>query len=57
LSDRVDGRAALSPQTALRTEEASGVSMDTRLRMPACYDSHTKRRRQADIDVERYQPV
>jgi addiction module HigA family antidote len=35
LSDLVNGKAALSPEIALRIEKAFGVSMDTLLRMQA----------------------
>ena len=40
LSDLVNGKAALSPEMALRIEKAFGVSMDTLLRMQAWHDSH-----------------
>ena len=55
LSDLVNGKAALSPEMALRIEKAFGVSMDTLLRMQAWYDSHTMRQRADDIDVKRYE--
>lgn len=54
LSDLVNGRAALSPETALRIEKAFGVDMDLLLRMQAWHAGHTMRRRAADIHVERY---
>jgi plasmid maintenance system antidote protein VapI len=43
LSDLVNGKAPLSPEMALRIEQAFGVSMDTLLRMRAWYDSYTIR--------------
>jgi antitoxin HigA-1 len=57
LSDLINGKAALSPEMALRIEKAFGVSMDTLLRMQAWYDSHTMRQRAGDIDVKRYEPA
>ena len=57
LSDLVNGKAALSPEMALRIEKAFGVSMDTLLRRQAWYDSHTMRERAAEIDVKRYEPA
>lgn len=55
LSDLVNGKAALSPEMALRIEKAFGISMDTLLRMQAWYDSHTMRARADEIDVKRYE--
>jgi addiction module HigA family antidote len=57
LSDLVNGKAALSPEMALRIEKAFGVSMDTLLRMQAWYDSHAMRQRAGEIDVKRYEPA
>ena len=57
LSDLVNGKAALSPEMALRIEKAFGVSMDTLLRMQAWYDSHAMRQRAGKIDVKRYEPA
>ena len=57
LSDLVNGKAALSPEMALRIEKAFGVSMDTLLRMQAWHDSHMMRQRAAEIDVKRYEPA
>jgi antitoxin HigA-1 len=57
LSDLVNGKAALSPEMALRIEKAFGVSMDTLLRMQAWHDSDAMRQRAGEIDVERYEPV
>jgi addiction module HigA family antidote len=57
LSDLVNGKAALSPEMALRIEKAFGVSMDTLLRMQAWYDSYTMRQHAGEIDVRRYQPI
>ena len=57
LSDLVNGKAALSPEMALRIEKAFGVSMDTLLRMQAWHDSHLMRQRAAEIDVKPYEPA
>jgi addiction module HigA family antidote len=57
LSDLVHGKAALSPEMALRIEKAFGVSMDTLLRMQAWHDSHAMRKRAGEIDVKRYEPA
>ena len=56
LSDLVNGKAALSPEMALRIEKAFGISMDMLLRMQAWHDSYTTRQRAAEIDVKRYTP-
>lgn len=56
LSDLVNGKAALSPEMALRVEKAFGVSMDMLLRMQAWWDSCTMRDHADSISVERYAP-
>ena len=56
LSDLVNGKAALSPERALRIEKAFGMDMDTMLRMQAWHDANAVRRRPGEIDVRRYQP-
>ena len=56
LSDLINGKAALSPEMALRIEKAFGISMDTLLRMQAWHDSYSMRQRAAEIDVKRYTP-
>jgi addiction module HigA family antidote len=57
LSDLVNEKAALSPEMALRVEKAFDVSMDTLLRMQAWYDSYVMRQREAEINVQKYEPV
>jgi antitoxin HigA-1 len=52
LSDVVNGRAALSPEMALRIEKAFGVSLDLLLRMQALFDSYMVRRRADELDVK-----
>src|SRR5262249_25941400 len=56
LSDLVNGKAALSPEMALRIEKASGVNMDMLLRMQVWHDANTMRRRAGEIHVKRYPP-
>jgi addiction module HigA family antidote len=56
LSDLVNGKAALSPEMALRIEKAFGVKMDMLLQMQAWYDARTMRRRSDEIQVRRYKP-
>lgn len=47
-------RAALSPEMALRVEKAFGVRMDTLMRMQSAYDIAKARRRETEIDVDRF---
>lgn len=56
LSALLDGRAALSPQMALRIEKAFGPKMDTLLRMQTAYEVAKVRDRELDIKVKRYVP-
>ena len=57
LSDLLREKSSLSPEMALRIEEAFGVSMDTLLRLQAWYDTDTMRRRAKGIKVRRYRPA
>ena len=57
LSDLLHGKAALSPEMALRIEKAFDVSMDMLLRMQAWYDAARMRAQADEISVQRYQPV
>ena len=56
LSDLINGKAAMSPEMALRIEKAFGVSMDTLLRMQAWFDTCAVRERADQIAVERFVP-
>ena len=56
LSDLVNGKAALSPEMALRIEKAFGVKMETLLNMQAWHDAIVMRRRAGEIKVKRYEP-
>jgi antitoxin HigA-1 len=57
VSDLLHGKAALSPEMALRIEKAFGVNMDTLLRMQAWHDGYSMRQRADEIDVERFDPA
>jgi antitoxin HigA-1 len=56
LSALLSGRAALSPEMALRIEKAFGVKMDTLLRMQTSFEIAETRKREGEITVERYVP-
>lgn len=51
LSALLNGRAALSPEMALRLEKAFGVTMDTLMRMQTSFDIASMRARAGDIEV------
>lgn len=57
LSALFNGRAALSPDMALRVEKAFGVKMDTLLRMQAAFEIAQARLRENRITVKRYVPA
>jgi addiction module HigA family antidote len=54
LSALLNGRAALSPDMALRVEKAFGPRMDTLLRMQTAFEIAKARDRDANIKVKRY---
>ena len=56
VSDLANGKAAMSPEMALRIEKAFGVNMDTLLRMQALFDGHAMRARADGIAVKRFVP-
>ena len=56
LSTLLNGKAALSPEMALRVEKAFGLKMDLMLRMQAWHDCHRMRARANEIAVEPYRP-
>jgi addiction module HigA family antidote len=56
LSALFNGRAALSPEMALRVEKAFGVSMDTLLRMQTSYEIAETRRKASRIRVKPFVP-
>ena len=57
LSDLLHGKAALTPEMALRIEKAFGPDMDHLLRMQLAYDVAKMRRHAKDIKVRQYVPV
>ncbi len=56
LSAVLNGRAALSPQMALRVEKAFGPTMDTLLRMQTSHDIAAARRDENKIKVKKFAP-
>ena len=56
LSDLLRGKAALTPEMALRIEKAFGPDMDHLLRMQLAYDVAKMRRQARSIAVKRYAP-
>jgi addiction module HigA family antidote len=57
LSALLNGRAALSPEMALRMEKAFGLKMDTLLRMQTSFEIYEARKRERAIKVKRYVPA
>ncbi len=57
LSDLLHGKAALTPEMALRIEKAFGPDMNHLLRMQLAYDVARTRKYARQIDVKRYIPV
>ena len=57
LSDLLHGKAALTPDMALRIEKAFGPEMDHLLRMQLAYDVSKARENAKDISIERYVPA
>lgn len=53
MSNLLNGKAALSPEMAIRFEKAFGIPADTMLRMQTSHDLVEARLREAEIDVER----
>ena len=56
LSAFLNGRAALSPEMALRIEKAFGARMDTLMRMQNSHDIALARKREGEIDVRPFRP-
>lgn len=57
LSDLLHGKAALTPDMALRIEKAFGPQMDHLLRMQLAYDVARTRERAKNLPIERYVPA
>ena len=56
LSDLLRGKAALTPEMALRIEKAFGPDMDHLLRMQLAFDVARTRQQARSIAVKRYIP-
>ena len=54
LSALLNGKAALTPEMALRMEKAFNLDMDLMLRMQAWHDCATMRARSDEVDVNPY---
>src|SRR5579863_8786348 len=57
LSDLLHGKAALTPEMALRIEKAFGPDMDHLLRIQLAYDVAQVREHARNISIRRYVPV
>ena len=57
LSDLLHGKAALTPEMALRIEKAFGPDMNHLLRMQLAYDVAKARLRSRAISIKRYIPA
>ena len=57
LSNLLNGRAALSPEMAIRVEKAFGPRMEHLMRMQLAHDLAKARKRAGGIKVRRYQSL
>ena len=57
LSALLNGRAALSPEMAIRIEKAFGPRADHLMRIQLAHDMAKARRKEHEITVRRYQPA
>ncbi|MGH9916127.1 MAG: HigA family addiction module antitoxin [Pyrinomonadaceae bacterium] len=57
LSDLLHGKAALTPEMALRIEKAFGPDMNHLLRMQLAYDVARMRQHAREIVIKRYVPA
>ena len=53
----INGKAAISPEMAIRLEKAFGSTADACLPMQAAYDLAQARRREKRIKVKRFEPA
>jgi addiction module HigA family antidote len=56
LSDLLNGKAALTPEMALRILKAFGPNMNHLLRMQLAYDVAKTKAQSRDIDVKKVRP-
>ncbi len=54
LSNVINGKAAISPEMAIRLEKAFGRTADAWLRMQAAYDLAQARKREKNIKIKPY---
>jgi addiction module HigA family antidote len=57
LNNLVNEKAAISPEMAIRLEKAFGSTADTWLRMQAAYGLAQARKKENDIQVQRFVPA
>ena len=57
VNNLVNGHSGVSPEMAIRLSKAFGGSPEVWLRMQMNYDLAQVRKREAEIDVTRYEPV
>ncbi len=57
LNNLVNEKAAISPEMAIRLEKAFGSTADTWLRMQAAYGLAQARKKENNIQVQRFVPV
>lgn len=56
LSRVINGKAGISPEMAIRLEKAGWSNADHWLRVQVAYDLAQARRRESDINVDRFEP-
>lgn len=57
LSRLLNGRSGISPEMAIRLSKAFDTSAEIWIRMQASYDIAQAKRRESEIQVERYTPA
>ena len=57
VNNLVNGHSGISPEMAVRLSKAFGGSPESWLRMQMHYDLAQVRKREAEIDVKRYEPA
>ena len=57
VNNLVNGHSGISPEMAIRLSKAFGGSPEVWLRMQMNYDLAQVRKREAEIDVTRYEPA
>lgn len=57
LNNVVNGKAGISPEMAIRLAKAFGSTPETWLQLQLAYDLAEARKREGEIQVQRYQPA